>query len=188
MIAWIVLRAAGIGAYVTLFLTVVWGLVATTSVLGKRVSKASATSVHQFLATCGLFLLAIHVGGILLDSFVRFSPLDVLVPLHGTFRPVAVSFGIVAMYAMVVVLASSWARKPIGTTWWRRLHLLAVPAFTLALAHGVFAGTDSPRPWMFWTYIGTGLIALFLVIVRGLTVGFRPERAAAVSRAGSSVA
>ncbi|HZD80555.1 MAG TPA: hypothetical protein VE646_11025, partial [Actinomycetota bacterium] len=53
----------------------------------------------------------------------------------------------------------------------------AVPAFTLAMVHGVFAGTDTARPWMWWTYLATGLIALFLVLVRGLTAGERPQRA-----------
>jgi hypothetical protein len=29
---------------------------------------------------------------------------------------------------------------------------------------------------MWWLYVGTGLTVLFLVIVRGLTAGQRPER------------
>jgi predicted ferric reductase len=173
---WIVLRAAGIGAYVMLFLSVAWGLVSTTAVFGKRISKASAALVHQFMATCGLLLLAIHIGGLLFDSYMQFGPKDVLVPMAGTFKPVATTFGIVAMYATVFVIVTSWLRKPIGTKWWRRTHLLAVPTFTLALVHGVFAGTDTVRPAMWWMYVATGLIVLFLVVVRALTVGFRPER------------
>ena len=65
-----------------------------------------------------------------------------------------------------------WLRSRIGTTWWRRTHLVAVPTFAFALVHGVFAGTDSREPWMFWTYVATGLLVLFLVVVRGLTAGF----------------
>jgi methionine sulfoxide reductase heme-binding subunit len=175
---WIVLRAAGIGAYVMLFLSVVWGLVATTSVLGKRISKASATTVHQFIATCGLVLLAVHLGGLFVDSFVPFSIGDLTIPMAASFRPVAITFGIVAMYAMVFVIVTSWLRKPIGTRWWRRTHLLAVPTFVLSMVHGIFAGTDSARPAMWWTYMGTGLVVLFLVVVRGLTAGYRPPRLA----------
>jgi DMSO/TMAO reductase YedYZ heme-binding membrane subunit len=77
---------------------------------------------------------------------------------------------------MVTVIALSWLRRRIGTTWWRRSHLLSVPAFILALAHGIFAGTDSARPAMWWIYVGTGLVVLFLLVVRGLTAGYRPER------------
>jgi DMSO/TMAO reductase YedYZ heme-binding membrane subunit len=176
MTTWIVLRAAGIGAYVMLFLSIVWGLVATTSVLGKRISKASATTVHQFIATCGLVLLGLHLGGLLVDSFMPFSIGDLTIPMATSFRPVATAFGIVAMYAMVFVIVTSWLRKRIGTKWWRRTHLLAVPTFAVSMVHGIFAGTDSARPAMWWTYVGTGLVVLFLVVVRGLTASYRPPR------------
>jgi methionine sulfoxide reductase heme-binding subunit len=184
---WIVLRAAGIGAYLMLFGSVAWGLVATTSLVGKRVAKATAISIHQFIATVALVLLGVHLGGVLLDRFVPFGPLDVLIPMHGAFRPVAVAFGIVAMYGAVIVLASSWTRKHLSTKLWRRLHLLAVPVFTLSMVHGIFTGTDTVRPWMWWTYVATGGIVLFLLIVRGLTAGLRPTRAAPPARARSTL-
>ncbi|HEY1330760.1 MAG TPA: hypothetical protein VGH10_04730 [Actinomycetota bacterium] len=176
MTTWIVLRAAGIGAYLMLFASVAWGLIATTSVFGKKVSKATSVSVHQFVSTVALLLLGIHLGGLLLDTFVRFHPLDVLIPLHSAYLPVATAFGVLAMYSVVIVLASSWTRKHVGPTWWRRLHLLTVPAFILAMVHGVFAGTDTARPAMWWTYVATAAIVLFLVVLRGLTSGLRPQR------------
>ncbi len=183
MTTWIILRAAGIGAFVMLFLSVAWGLVATTSILGKRVSKASATLVHQFMASAGLLLLAGHLALVLGDRWVKFTWVDLLVPLHSSFRPVAIGFGVLAMYGTVLVLASSWARKQIGTVWWRKLHVWAVPAFTLSMLHGIFSGTDTVRPWMYWTYVSTGGLVLFLLIVRAFTIGLRPERAARPERA-----
>jgi DMSO/TMAO reductase YedYZ heme-binding membrane subunit len=98
--------------------------------------------------------------------------------MSSSVRPIAVTFGIVAMYLMIFVIVASWLRKPIGTKWWRRTHMLAVPTFVLSMVHGVFAGTDSARPAMWWTYVATGLLVVFLLVVRGLTAGFRPERAA----------
>lgn len=189
MTTWTLLRAAGIGAYVMLFLSVSWGLVSTTGALGRRVSKASAATVHQFMSTCGLALLAIHVGVLTVDAFMPFSIAQIAIPMASEYRPVAVSFGVVSMYATVFVIVLSWLRKRVGTTWWRRSHLLAVPAFVLALLHGVFAGTDTVRPAMWWTYVGTGLVVVFLLVVRGLTFGYRPERAApppAAARRGSA--
>jgi predicted ferric reductase len=173
---WSLLRAAGIGAYVMLFLSVAWGLVGTTGMLGKRVSRASATTVHQFMSTFGLVLVGVHVGALLVDGFMPFTLSQATIPMTSTYRPVAVAFGVVAMYAAVFVIVLSWLRKRVGTTWWRRSHLLAVPTFVLALLHGVFAGTDSVRPAMWWMYAGTGLGVLFLLVVRGLTVRHRPAR------------
>ena len=183
MTNWILLRAAGVGAYLMLFLSVAWGLVASTSLVTKRISKPSSTAFHQFAATTGVALLGVHLGLLLIDQFMPFRIPDVLIPMHSSFRPVAITLGVVAMYGAVIVLVTSWLRKPIGTIWWRRIHLLAVPAFTLALAHGVFAGSDTEQPWMWLTYAITGLLVLFLVIVRGLSYGYRPPRATPPERA-----
>ncbi|MGZ8636773.1 MAG: hypothetical protein ACXWX2_07355, partial [Actinomycetota bacterium] len=34
-----------------------------------------------------------------------------------------------------------------------------------------------------WTYLATGLVVVFLLVVRALTAGYRPERAARPERA-----
>jgi DMSO/TMAO reductase YedYZ heme-binding membrane subunit len=178
VITWIILRAAGVGAYLMLFASVAWGLLGTTSIVAKRVAKPTAVAIHQFFSTVALVLLGVHLGGLLVDRFVPLGFIDVLVPLHSSFRPVATAFGVLAMYLMVLVLVSSWMRKRVGTSWWRRLHLLAVPAFTMSMVHGAFAGTDTARPWMWWTYVATGGVVFFLVLVRGMTSGLRVARAA----------
>ena len=176
MTTWILLRAAGIGSYLMLFLSVAWGLVATTAVVTKRVSKPTANLFHAFVASTGLALLGVHLGLLLVDGFMPFSVAALTLPMAAEYRPLAVSAGVIAMYGMVAVLVTSWLRTRVGTAWWRRVHLLAVPMFTLALAHGVFAGTDTERPWMFVLYAVTGLVVVFLTIVRALTYGYRPPR------------
>ena len=183
MTTWILLRAAGVGAYVMLFMAGAWGLVATPAVVTKRVSKPAANMFHQLVATTGLVLLGVHMAILLIDAYMPFHILDLLVPMRSTFRPVAITAGVLAMYAMVAVMVSSWVRKKLSTKVWRSIHLLAVPAFTLALAHGVFSGTDTQRWWMFGMYALTGLIVVFLVIVRGLSYGYRPPRPAPPERA-----
>ena len=183
MMNWILIRAAGIAAYGMLWLAVAWGLAATTSAVSNRVSKQASTLFHQFAASAGLLLLAIHMGLLVIDKFMPYSLLDTLVPMRSTFRPVAITFGVVAMYGVVIVMVTSWLRKPIGTLWWRKMHLLAVPAFTLAFAHGVFSGTDTNRNWMIVLYAVTGTLVLFLIFVRALTYGYRAPRATPPQRA-----
>jgi hypothetical protein len=39
---------------------------------------------------------------------------------------------------------------------------------------------------MWWTYVATGLVVLFLVVVRGLTAGYRPPRASSPDERGAS--
>lgn len=178
MITWNILRAAGIGAYLMLWASVACGLVSTTSVFGRAVSKQTTIALHQAFSTSGLALLAAHLWFLLQDRFVPFAWLDLLVPLHAAYRPVGVAFGIGAMFVMLLgVLSTSWGRRLIGTRWWRRTHSLSVPAFSLALVHGLLTGTDSPRASMFWLYLATSAALLFLLLVRALTYGERPRRA-----------
>jgi len=183
MTTWIVLRAAGIGAYVVLFAAVAFGLIATSGPFGKRFAKASSISIHQFLSTVGLVLLAIHIGGLLLDSYMHFGPKEVLVPGASSYRPLAVALGVIGMYGTVLVLVSSWARRLYSPKVWRALHIAAVPTFILAMLHGIFSGADTTRRWTFLMYMLTGSIVVFLLILRGLTVGLRPARVAQSSPA-----
>ncbi len=178
MITWNLLRAAGIGAFLMLWASVAWGLVSTTSVFGRKVPKATTVALHQALSTSGLLLLTMHVGMLLLDRFMTFTPLDLVVPMRASYRPIGVTLGIAAMYVMLVgVLGTSWGRKLIGTKWWRRAHSLSGPAFALALVHGLMTGTDTRRPGMFWVYVASAASLMFLLLVRAFTAGQRPQRA-----------
>ena len=169
MITWNVLRAAGIGAYLTLFASVALGLAGTTSLGVRRGAKKSTVSLHQFLSTVGLLLLAIHLGGLLLDPYVGFDLPDLFVMLDSPYKPVAVASGIVTMYAMVVMVVASWARKGISNRLWRATHILAIPTFTLSMLHGIFAGTDTPRTGFWLMYLVSGSVVVFLTVFRGLT-------------------
>jgi len=183
MILWIWLRAAGIGAYVALFLSVVWGLISSTSLVTKRVSKPTGNHFHAVVASTGLALLALHIVLLVMHEYMPFGFLDVLVPMRDSFRPVAIAFGIVAMYMMVIVIVSSWAKKRLSKNLWRGIHLLAIPAFMLSLLHGVWAGSDTQRPWMVAMYAASGLVVLLLVLVRAFTFGYRPPRPAPPAQA-----
>lgn len=179
MITWNIIRAAGIGAYLMLWASIVWGLISTTALFGKKVSKATSVALHQAFSTTGLLLLLTHLGFLLVDAFLPFAPLDLIVPMRSTYRPVGVTFGIASMFLIVLgVFLTSWGRKLIGTKWWRRMHSLSVPAFTLALLHGLAAGTDARRAVMFIMYAATAAIVFFLLVVRALTATVRRSRAA----------
>jgi methionine sulfoxide reductase heme-binding subunit len=169
MTTWFMLRSAGIGSYLLLFSSVTWGLIGTTAVLESRVSKATSILVHHYLGTSMVVLLAVHLVGLLLDKVQAFHVLDLLIPLRSSFRPVPVAFGLIAMYTAVLLLVTSWWRSKVGLTWWRRVHIWGTPAFISAMVHGIFSGTDANVPVVWWMYMVTGAIVLFLLVVRGLT-------------------
>lgn len=179
MTTWNLLRAAGIGSYVMLFFSFAWGLLSTTAFFGKRLARPSITLMHQFFSTTGLVLLVAHMALLFVDPWMPFDLGELLIPGRSTYEPLGVALGIVSMYLSVVVVVSSWVRKGIGPSLWRALHLLATPAFALSFLHGFLAGTDAQRPWMWLTYVVTGVIAVFLLVFRALTaLPPRPPRGA----------
>jgi methionine sulfoxide reductase heme-binding subunit len=64
-------------------------------------------------------------------------------PLAGPYRPVAVACGIVALYLLLAVWASSKLQRRIGYRLWRRLHVLAFAVYGLSVLHGALAGSDA---------------------------------------------
>lgn len=159
--AWVASRAFGIVAYLTLTADAVFGLFVSTGLADRWVARVRSMEVHRWLSGVALSLTAAHALVLLLDSTVRFDALDVLVPFAASYRPLAVALGSLALYAMYVVRESFAWRPRIGVRAWSRLHALAFVAFAMATGHGLFAGSDSVRPWMRAIY----LIAVVLVVV-----------------------
>jgi sulfoxide reductase heme-binding subunit YedZ len=111
-----------------------------------------------------LGFVSIHIVALLLDAYVGFSPIDILLPLSSTYRPLAVAGGILGLYVTLIVYASMWVRKYIGYKTWRTIHFASFAAFLLAALHGIFSGADSSEIWMVAIY------AISLLLVGGLTL------------------
>jgi DMSO/TMAO reductase YedYZ heme-binding membrane subunit len=162
---WYVARSGGIVSYVLLAASVIWGLAMTTRVLGKRPKNAWLLDLHRFLGGAALVFIVIHVVAIMLDSYVHFGLLDVLVPMHGTWHPAAVAWGIVGIYLLLAVEITSLLRSRLPKRLWRNIHYLSFPVFALASLHALTAGTDRHSSLFYYGVIGAisavvGLTAL----------------------------
>ena len=185
-LAWYVARAAGL---------VAWAL-AASSVLGgfalsgrffsrKRVPPAWLADLHRAVGGLSVVFSAVHVVALLLDDYVEFSLVDVLVPFAAHWRPTAVALGVVALYLLIAVELSSLLRRRLPTTWWRRLHLLSVPLFGVGTAHLVSAGTDAAHPVVQAAVYASVAAFVVLSVFRVLS---RPPRTARTPRPVSSPA
>ena len=139
---WYVERSGGIVAWVLLALSVLWGLALSTKVFGKRPRPNWLLDLHRFLGGLSVVFTAVHVIAIVFDSFVNITIVNVLVPFTGTWKPGAVAWGIVTMYALVAVEITSLLRKRLSKTAWRAIHYLSFPLFATATIHVLTAGTD----------------------------------------------
>lgn len=174
---WLLARASGLAAYALLTGSVLAGLVLRSRPFGRAVKAATVTELHRTLALLGLFYLAVHGTMLVLDSTVPISPAALLVPGLSSYRPLAVSLGVVAAELMVLVYVSFRFRKRIGIKVWRALHWFTYLVFAAATAHGLAAGTDSAAPWARGLYLGAVGVVAFATAWRALAVT-RPARGA----------
>ena len=180
---WLLARAAGMTAYVALSLSVLAGLVLKSRPLGTRLRPPVVLGIHRTLALSGLLALVLHGVALVLDSTVHVSPLALLIPGLVDYRPAQTALGVVAGNLMLVIYASFAVRRRIGMRAWRLLHWATYAVFAAATVHGLFAGTDSSRPWALGIYL-SGLFAVVLAatwrfLVPPRTARPRPQRSTA---------
>lgn len=163
---WYVTRAAAVSAYVLLLVAVDLGMLRSMArELSVRVSWL-LDELHQFISLLAAAFVALHLLALLFDPFIRFSPLNLLLPLGQPYKPLPVDLGVLALYALAVVLASSWLRRRMSQRTWRGLHYASFAVFFLVTLHGLLAGSDAAQPWMHALYVGAAASVLFLVVAR----------------------
>ncbi|MEY3020287.1 MAG: hypothetical protein RLZZ272_1271 [Actinomycetota bacterium] len=163
-LTWYVARSTGVVAWVALTASVCVGLALSTRALGPNPKPAWLTDLHRGVSASALVVTAVHLVALYFDEYVAFGLTELLLPMASEWKPLAVALGVVSMWLMVLVEATSLARRRISTRVWRAIHLLAFPAWVLATAHFLMAGTDVGRPSM-----GV-LVVLGLVVVGGFVV------------------
>ena len=172
---WILARASGVTAYVLLTASMLAGLVVKSRPVGARVRAAAVTDTHRFLTLLALGAIALHGIALMLDSTVRIRLPALLVPGLSAYRPIATALGVVAADLAVLIVVSFPLRKRIGARLWRRLHWATCAVFAAVTVHGLAAGTDTARPWVFGLYLGAVAAVVFGTAWRVLTRSVRPS-------------
>jgi hypothetical protein len=172
---WYVARSAGLVAWAMLALSIAFGLVLSSRVFGRKASPAWTLAVHRFLGAMGLIFTGIHLGGLLADDYVEFSIGDLFIPGSSPWRPGAVAWGVVSLYVLLAIQATSWAMRYLPRRWWRTVHWTSPVLFVTASVHSVQTGSDVGRTAV---RIGVGAIVLLtlLTLARVVTARRRPRR------------
>jgi methionine sulfoxide reductase heme-binding subunit len=173
---WYTARAGGIVGWVLLAASVLWGLAISTKATAGKVRPNWMLDLHRFLGGLAVIFVGVHVFGIVADSYVHFGPADVLVPFASGYQPSAVAWGIVALYFLVAVEATSLARKHLPRKVWRMTHMLAFPLFACSTIHGLTAGTDATQTWLQAVMIAASVAVGVLTAVRLAGSGGRSDR------------
>lgn len=140
---WYVARACGLVAWALLAGSVVWGLILSTKVLGMKPRPSWVLDLHRYLGGLGVIFSAVHILAILVDTYLPFSPVNVLLPMTSQWRPGAITWGVVSLYLLIAVQATSMMRHKLPKKVWRVTHTLAFPLFLTASLHAFTSGTDT---------------------------------------------
>lgn len=91
---------------------------------------------------------------------------DLFVPLHTWWHPVAVAWGVVALYLLLAVELTSLLQRQLPRRWWRRVHYGSFPLYAFATVHLASAGTDGGTPALQWSAVIATALVVFLALVR----------------------
>jgi predicted ferric reductase len=171
---WFVARASGLVAWALLTASVVWGLTLSTKVLGKRPRPAWVLDLHRYLGGLGTVFVGVHVGALLLDTYVSFDLFSVLVPFASAWRPAAVAWGVVAMYLLLAVELTSLARSSLPRPVWRATHMASFPLFLVSTVHALGAGSDA-RTWLFRGAVLVAVVAVTALVAVRVSIDRTPR-------------
>ena len=171
---WYIARSSGIVAWVLLSASVLGGIALSTRLLGKRAAPAWLLDAHRFLGATTTVFVGVHLAGLVGDTYVHFGPAELLVPFASRWHPVAVAWGVVALYLLVAVEGTSLLKRHLPVRVWRRTHGASFALWPLATVHALSAGTDSGNRVYQWTTLLVVAAAVFAGTVRVLSP--RPDR------------
>lgn len=163
---WYVARASGLVAWALLAGSVVWGLLITSKAVRRFARSSWLLDLHRWLAGLAVVFTVVHVLAILSDTYVHFGLASVLIPFASHWHPVAVAYGIAALYLLLAIEVTSLLRSRINRTLWRRVHFLSFALFVSSTLHGLTAGTDSGTAMVFITAILVTAAVATLIAVR----------------------
>ena len=170
-IYWYLSRASAFAAFGLMWLSMVYGLLITNRMARVWPGGPTAFDLHQFTSLLGLGFIGFHALILLGDSYIGYSLAQLLVPFaSANYEPVWVGLGQIGLYVLVLVSATFYLRNRMSPGAWRVMHFLSFAGFVMALAHGIFSGSDSGTVWagaMYWIAgISTVLLTLYRIVVR----------------------
>ena len=140
--------AVELSAYVALFAV---GLLGANLLLGLLMAAGYNPARHWPNRAVKLFLLhnwtgyialsaaIVHPAILLFSSSPRFHVIDLLLPFWSPVQPFSNVLGAIALYIVIVIVATSYFRRPLGRHLWRTIHYSTYAAAIIFFIHGLIA-------------------------------------------------
>jgi DMSO/TMAO reductase YedYZ heme-binding membrane subunit len=174
---WYVIRASGFIAAFLLILLMLSGIGQVTGLFYRWAQPVTAWAIHKALAYALAVSIAIHAGMLLIDHFMPFSLVQVLIPFASTYSNnvplfglalgfLGVACGIVAMYGVAIIIVTSLVWMERKKRAWKLLHYLSYAVIVLVFAHGLLVGTDLKTGLLRLAWLLCGLLLVAAILTR----------------------
>ena len=140
---WYIARSGGIVALGLSGASVLWGLFMSTRLLNGTPSPKWLLDLHRFLGGLAVVFTGIHIAGLMFDSYIGFTWVDITVPMAAGWKPGAVAWGVVGMWLLLAVELTSLVMKKIPRKAWRLIHFTSYAMVWTGVMHGALAGSDA---------------------------------------------
>jgi len=183
---WYLSRSSGLVAYSLLWASMLLGIGITSKVALLWPGGPTAFDLHRHSSLLGLAFTLFHALILLGDRYTGYTVGQIATPFASEeYRPVWVGLGQVGGYMLAIVTLSFYIRRVTGPWAWRLIHGLSFAVFLLALAHGLWSGSDSEAfavQVLYWVSGGSVLLfTTYRVLIRarinGASRWLRPTRA-----------
>jgi ferredoxin-NADP reductase/DMSO/TMAO reductase YedYZ heme-binding membrane subunit len=107
--------------------------------VAQRFGRSTLNRVHMLIGVFGVVFTTVHLASVMAAAELGIGWLQLFVPFTRVGGPVAQGLGVIAGYLLLSVLITSAMQRRMPWRWWRRVHMLTVPLFLLAVVHTVLA-------------------------------------------------
>lgn len=163
---WWASRTMGLLAYVSLWLSVLFGLFMSSRGAGGWLHQATVLDLHNRWAVAALITTTLHVLATVGDAEYGITALALVYPLASKTQAGAVALGSLALWGMIAIGVTTAIFQKIPRSLWRAVHATAFGTWLLALIHGLAAGTDTSAPVVRGVYLATTVVTVAAVIQR----------------------
>lgn len=165
---WYLSRATGIIATILAVCSLVVGLFFSSRNMGPRRTPAWWLDLHNYLGGLGLAFTGAHVLTSLLDPNSGIGIVQVFVPGTASVAPWAVSWGVLAAYAFVITVFTSWPKRRFSRRVWRIVHFVSVAGIALGGLHAFQLGSDATSVLFEGGLVACTAFAVYALAVRVL--------------------
>jgi predicted ferric reductase len=174
---WYIIRGAGFVAAGLIILLMLSGIGQVTGIIYRYIEPIKAWAIHKALALALCGAIVVHIGFLLIDKYVRFNIVQLLVPFASRYNngtrvlgmplgALAVTFGILSMYGVAIIVASSLGWIDTKKKTWKLLHYISYAVAFLIFLHAVYVGSDLKYGTFRMVWIAAGFVVLLGIAAR----------------------